>query len=832
MLNFTLFTANVRGDKGNCVYPNRIEVTNREAFKEAMQYDHVCGAFRNNYRSNSNFLESNVIAMDCDNDHSDNPGSWVTPEEVAKAFGEVAFYVNYSRNHMKIKGSKSARPRFHIYFPIPTMTSGAEYNELKKRIQEHFPYFDAGALGEARFFFGTESPMVDIYEGTRNVASFISGTELINSQCEMRNAQLKEFASQTDLNDRGKPMRNAKCEMRNAQLKEFASQTDLNDRAELDTNIANCELRIANSDSSFTSFEEFDSRTEEIPEGSRNTTMSHIAAKIIKRYGNTEEAYSLFIEASEKCNPPLEESELNLIWHSATKFGKKIAQNSNYIPPEIYNSECSLKPDDYSDLGQAIVLAREYNNKLRYTTSTGFLAYNGSFWVESYPKAKWFSQELTSRQKEEVDTEISKLVDILNKNGALGITATMSPKKAMSKFTPEQAQCFNLYQKAVDYQNYLVKRRDNQKIEAALKEVIPMLDMEPEEFDKDAFALNCPCGTYDLRKGLDGLRPHNWEDFITKETIVNPGEKGKQLWQDALETFFLQDKDLIEYVQKIVGLAAIGKVYVEALIIAYGEGRNGKSTFWNSISRVLGRYSGILSTEAIMAGSNHNPRPELAECNGKRLVILSELEEDSKMSTASIKKLCSTDTISAEKKYKAPINFIPKHTLVLYTNHLPKVKALDEGTWRRLIVVPFNAKIEENADIKNYTEFLVDNAGEAIMSWIIEGAKKVIDVKFNIERPMVVKKAIGKYRKNNNWLNNFFEDCCVLDKDAVAQSGDFYNEYRAYCERMGDTPKSTTVFYSALERVGIEKFRNKNGRFLKGVRLKTEFDPFEVTGDD
>ena len=39
----------------------------------------------------------------------------------------------------------------------------------------------------------------------------------------------------------------------------------------------------------------------------------------------------------------------------------------------------------------------------------------------------------------------------------------------------------------------------------------------------------------------------------------------------------------MEYVQETVGLAAIGKVYEEALIIAYGEGRNGKSTFWNAI---------------------------------------------------------------------------------------------------------------------------------------------------------------------------------------------------------------------------------------------------------
>ena len=47
------------------------------------------------------------------------------------------------------------------------------------------------------------------------------------------------------------------------------------------------------------------------------------------------------------------------------------------------------------------------------------------------------------------------------------------------------------------------------------------------------------------------------------------------VWEDALRTFFQGDADLIRYVQEIVGLAAIGKVYIEALVIAYGEGRNG-----------------------------------------------------------------------------------------------------------------------------------------------------------------------------------------------------------------------------------------------------------------
>ena len=45
------------------------------------------------------------------------------------------------------------------------------------------------------------------------------------------------------------------------------------------------------------------------------------------------------------------------------------------------------------------------------------------------------------------------------------------------------------------------------------------------------------------------------------------------------------------------------------------------------------------------------------------------------------------------------------YTLVLYTNHLPKVGAIDEGTWRRLIV-SLEAKIEGKSDIKNYADLL------------------------------------------------------------------------------------------------------------------------------
>lgn len=54
-------------------------------------------------------------------------------------------------------------------------------------------------------------------------------------------------------------------------------------------------------------FADFDASLEQVLEGQRNSTMSHIAGKIIKRYGNTENAYQIFLKKAELCNPPLPE---------------------------------------------------------------------------------------------------------------------------------------------------------------------------------------------------------------------------------------------------------------------------------------------------------------------------------------------------------------------------------------------------------------------------------------------------------------------------------------------------------------------------------------------
>ena len=750
-MRFTLYRSNCLEVPENCTYPHKVEVTGKDSLIEAVKHDYVCAEYQGNYRSNDNFIGSDCLPVDCDNDHSDDPEEWVYPSDVATAFPSVAFAVHYSRNHMKTKGGKAARPKFHVFFAIDRVIEPGQYSEMKKLVNSIFPYFDTKALDAARFFFGTKEPEVEIFDGPMTLTTFLADDD---------------FDANMDSGSYGDIV---------------------------------------------------------ISEGSRNATLSHYAGRILKRFGNTDEAHKHFAEVAACCQPPLEQSELDSIWRSAQRFYGKVAAQEGYIPPEQYNQDLQLKPSDYSDVGQATVLAREYEGKLRYSPSTDFLVYNCRFWEESKPKAQAVAQELTTRQLEEAETEIKKATDEMMKNGAWELLASMGPKKAAMAFSSEQARSFQKYENATTYRNYAIKRRDSKYITAALKEAHPMVEIDQRQLDADEFLLNTPSATYDLRIGLPSAHEHTPADFITKQTTVDPSDEGMDIWQDALETFFCGDNELIDYVQEIAGLSAIGKVCVEGLIIAYGEGRNGKSTFWNTLSRVLGTYSGNMSADTLTVGCKRNVKPELAEAKGKRIIIAAELEEGMRLNTSNVKQLCSTDEIYAEKKYKDPFSFVPSHTLVLYTNHLPKVGAIDAGTWRRLIVIPFNAKIEGSSDIKNYADYLFNKAGGAILKWIMTGAKRVIEKDYHIVKPAVVDAAIQKYKDNNDWLSQFLDECCEVGSGLNAKSGEVYNAYRSYCMQVGDYICSTTDFYTALECAGFERKRSKSARLLFGLQLKSDF---------
>ena len=268
---FTLYSADITGNPGNCSYPHRHDVTDKASLRAAICHDYVCAEYKNHYRNGENFIGSNCLPVDCDNDHSEDPEDWIKPSDVAAAFPDVAFAVHYSRFHNREKNGKPARPKFHILFPIDFMTDAAAYSNMKRLVNSIFPYFDTQALDAARFFFGTSAAEVEIIDGSLN-------------------------------------------------LTEFLEDRDAFDR---DMGKGNYGDRV-------------------ITQGNRNATMSRFAGRVIKKYGDTEEAYQCFLDEAAKCDPPLSDAELKTIWKSAQKFYFRVASQEDYVPPDVYDAPIAL----------------------------------------------------------------------------------------------------------------------------------------------------------------------------------------------------------------------------------------------------------------------------------------------------------------------------------------------------------------------------------------------------------------------------------------------------------------------------------------------------------
>lgn len=749
-MHFTLSTAVNSGQASNTIYPHQQTITNAQELEQAAHYDHVCGQFKNNQRAIANFIKADCLIMDCDNDHSDDPTTWIKPANIANYFDDVSYAITLSRNNMKAKHHKAPRPKFHVYFPITEITDAKTYTELKHEIQEYFPYFDDNALDVARFVFGVPSTKAIWHDGSQNVDQFMVAQRYFEQQ-----------------------------------------------------------------------------GVGAIHEGKRNATLSHFAGRIIMRLGNTDEARHAFQEEAAKCDPPLSKQELKAIWHSATKFGQRMASQEGYIPPKEYNQpNDDLQPADFSDTGESYVFVNNCKERVCYTNQSGFMWFDGKVWQESEPLALGEVQRFTDKQLADAQLRVTQSYQAIQNNGVTKALQTMGKTKASRTFNDEQQAAFKNYENAKAYEAFILKERSTRGINGILTNSRPKLVKEINDFDADPFLLNTPNGPFNLKKGMHGQQEIQADELITKSTSCVPGNQGASLWQEALTTFFCGDQALINYVQEIVGLVAIGQVYLEALIIAYGSGRNGKSTFWNTIANVLGTYTGHLSADALTTGVRRNVKPEMAEVKGKRLIISAELEEGKRLNTSIVKQLCSTDEIYAEKKYMKPFSFTPSHTIVLYTNYLPHVGGNDEGIWRRLIVIPFKATIAKRNDIKNYAQYLTEKAGPAVLQWIIEGAQRTIQQNYRLTTPAAVEKAVNAYHADNDWLGHFLNEKCELNPEYEQKSGDLYQKYREYCQGIGEYIRSTTDFYTALKNAGFQRQHKQNGRFIKGLRLKVEADEF------
>lgn len=466
-----------------------------------------------------------------------------------------------------------------------------------------------------------------------------------------------------------------------------------------------------------------------------------------------------------------------------------MAKNENHKNVENDTPLESFIPTDYSDVGQGALLARAYGHCLCYCEGMGWLAYENGVWSQSDIAAQGYSQKLTDLQLQEANHLMQ--------------SAFNSSKKSLSD--------------EKDYLTFANSRRSSARIASTLKESIPLLSINTAALDADPLLLNTPDGEVHLDTGE--MSSHEPFHYITNMTKTSPSDKGSELWNNFILQVTCGDKEIADFLQQLAGMFAIGKVYEERLIIAVGSGGNGKSTFFNALQDVLGDYSGTIRSELMIASNDSGKKFEYARLRGKRFIIAEELEEGKQLDTAAVKHLCSTGDINAQFKGKDIFTFKPSHSTVLCTNHMPAVKAFDDGTWDRLVVIPFKGRFRnQKTEIKNYGAYLVENCGGAILKWIIEGAQIYINNDYKLIIPEEIKTAVAQYQKDNDNLTDFFEARLCFEPGESASGSELYSEYEDYCQCEGIHAQPQTVVLPRIaEQPGVKKTRTSKATRYLGV---------------
>lgn len=108
---------------------------------------------------------------------------------------------------------------------------------------------------------------------------------------------------------------------------------------------------------------------------------------------------------------------------------------------------------------------------------------------------------------------------------------------------------------------------------------------------------------------------------------------------------------------------------------------------------------------------------------GVRFMSASEGPEGKHMDEPMIKSITGDARITARFLFGQFFEFTPTHKIFLATNHLPVIKGADNGIWRRLRLVPFEATFTKGPG-GNMNENLMEELQAempGILAWAVRG---------------------------------------------------------------------------------------------------------------
>lgn len=304
--------------------------------------------------------------------------------------------------------------------------------------------------------------------------------------------------------------------------------------------------------------------------------------------------------------------------------------------------------------------------------------------------------------------------------------------------------------------------------------LVTLLDTRRQQMNRDEYIIACRNGVVDLRTGV--VRSPRPDDYITRNTNnVYKHDAEHQWWDDVVEKITNHNPRLKDFLQIWAGYCATGSTKEHCMSFWHGGGRNGKNLLVDAIAGALGGYAQSLPSSFLEftgkdnGSSDNNLVYALAQLEGCRFAYISETGDKGRMRESMVKSQTGDKTIRARLAHKDFNEFTVTHKLTVCSNHKPSVSGTDDGIWSRIRLVPFNtifgseAKVE--AGIAQYIEDkdLLERARsvsgrEAVLAWVIEGAKKYIAHGFDrYLPPEIIAETLG-YRREQDVLGQFLSD--------------------------------------------------------------------------
>jgi len=339
---------------------------------------------------------------------------------------------------------------------------------------------------------------------------------------------------------------------------------------------------------------------------------------------------------------------------------------------------------------------------------------------------------------------------------------------------------------------------------AGVKEALVLASSSPKvaclttEFDLDPWLLGAGGKVVDLRSAQvdDGKR----EQRISKQAACAPARAvpGKDLcptWRKFVLDVMCGDQELADYLQRVVGYAVTGHNREQKLWFFEGFGSNGKTTFLETLAKVLGDYATTARFESFIAKDTTSINNDIAALQGRRFVYAEEPKQGARFDTASIKELTGGGKVKARLLFKEFFEFDPQFTLFFAANFKPAVNDASDGFWRRIVVVPWRARWRTSedhpkewpsADRELPAKLWAEREG--ILAWAVEGAR--LWAEKGLQEPASLLREMSEWRQSEDTLGAFLDECCVFAEGASCRTRQLYLAYRPWAMAQGLEPVS------------------------------------------